>query len=480
VKELPTGWVETNLGEVTAKLVDGSHNPPPKAETGLPMLSARNIMDGKVNFEGFRFIDPDLFEVEHRRSRVTSGDVLLTIVGTIGRSAVVSEGIEPFTLQRSVAVMTPTKAIQSAYLSHFFHSATIQRWFEDNAKGTAQKGVYLGALAKLDVPLAPLPEQRRIVAKVDALTARTARARADLSRIPTLIARYKQRLLALAFSGELTAGWRAQHGDRETAYRSIKIETPFLYELRGPASWSFETVGSVCKIEGGSQPPKSTFIYQERPDYIRLIQIRDYKSDRHIVYIPKALARRFCSKTDIMIGRYGPPIFQILRGLEGSYNVALMKAVPLEAKILSDYLFWFLKHPTLFDYVELDSKRTSGQDGVNRDHLEKFPVPLPPLPEQAEIVRRIESAFGWLDRMAADHAAAARLIPKLDAAILTKAFRGDLVPQDPTDEPASVLLERIRAEREAAPKKGRGKQAGTILSSTARLGNEMGQPLYKL
>ena len=91
--------------------------------------------------------------------------------------------------------------------------------------------------------------------------------------------------------------------------------------------------------------------------------------------------------------------------------------------------------------------------------LRNFSVPRLLLPEQAEIVRRIESAFGWLDRMAADHAAAARLIPKLDAAILTKAFRGELVPQDPTDEPASVLLDRIRAERLAAPKLRRGRRA---------------------
>jgi type I restriction enzyme S subunit len=83
------------------------------------------------------------------------------------------------------------------------------------------------------------------------------------------------------------------------------------------------------------------------------------------------------------------------------------------------------------------------------------------LEEQAEIVRRIESAFGWLDRMAVDHASAARLLPQLDASILARAFRGELVPQDPDDEPAAKLLERIKAEREAVgrkPKSGRGRK----------------------
>jgi type I restriction enzyme S subunit len=93
-------------------------------------------------------------------------------------------------------------------------------------------------------------------------------------------------------------------------------------------------------------------------------------------------------------------------------------------------------------------------------------VPLPPAEEQAEIVRRIESAFGWLDRMAADHGAAARLLPKLDAAILAKAFQGKLVPQDPNDEPAAKLLERIKAEREtsdAQPKRGRGRPRTQVI-----------------
>jgi type I restriction enzyme S subunit len=95
---------------------------------------------------------------------------------------------------------------------------------------------------------------------------------------------------------------------------------------------------------------------------------------------------------------------------------------------------------------------------INKGRFKKLELLVPPLEEQAEIVRRIESAFGWLDRVAADHAAAARLLPKLNAAILAKAFRGELAPQDLKDEPATVLLERIRAERQSEgtkPKNGR-------------------------
>ncbi|MFA0125921.1 hypothetical protein AB4400_31645, partial [Vibrio sp. 10N.261.48.A2] len=84
------------------------------------------------------------------------------------------------------------------------------------------------------------------------------------------------------------------------------------------------TLDDVCCFVGGSQPEKSTFSYKQQPGYIRLIQIRDYKSDKNTVYIPEKLARKKCDENDIMIGRYGPPIFQILRGIEGAYNVALI------------------------------------------------------------------------------------------------------------------------------------------------------------
>jgi len=97
--------------------------------------------------------------------------------------------------------------------------------------------------------------------------------------------------------------------------------------------WEWKKLGEVCEIIGGSQPSKTKFIYQDKKDYIRLIQVRDFRTDKYITYIPISDAKRKCTKDDIMIGRYGPPIFGIFRGLEGAYNVALMKAIPDECLI---------------------------------------------------------------------------------------------------------------------------------------------------
>jgi type I restriction enzyme S subunit len=104
---IPNWWEVASLSDVVSKLVDGSHNPPAKQSAGLPMLSAVNINDNKIIFSDYRLISEDAFLLEDRRTRIAPSDVLLTIVGAIGRAAVVPEVISKFTLQCSVAVITP-------------------------------------------------------------------------------------------------------------------------------------------------------------------------------------------------------------------------------------------------------------------------------------------------------------------------------------------------------------------------------------
>jgi type I restriction enzyme S subunit len=135
-------------------------------------------------------------------------------------------------------------------------------------------------------------------------------------------------------------------------------------------------IENVCDFVGGSQPPKSEFINTQREGYVRLIQTRDYKTDAFPTYIPSNSTKKICDADDIMIGRYGPPIFQICRGLTGAYNVALLKAKPKKC-IDREYLYYFLKQKAVFQYVEKLSARTGGQTGVDLVSLNKYPIRLP-------------------------------------------------------------------------------------------------------
>ena len=135
-------------------------------------------------------------------------------------------------------------------------------------------------------------------------------------------------------------------------------------------------VEDICNFIGGSQPPKSVFINEPREGYVRLIQIRDYKTDAFPTYILETSTKKFCDEQDVMIGRYGPPIFQICRGLNGAYNVALLKTKPKKG-IDRAFLYYFLKQNAVFRYVDNLSARTGGQTGVDLVSLNKYPVRIP-------------------------------------------------------------------------------------------------------
>ena len=159
---LPDSWNWASLREIALSISDGSHNPPPNNGSGIPLLSAANINDNSILMnEISRWITNEEWKIENKRTNIEVGDVLLTIVGSIGRSAVVQNN-NHFALQRSVAVIKPC-LINPLYLMHIVQSPQIQKWLTDNSKGTAQKGIYLNALSLMIIPIPPLAEQARIV-----------------------------------------------------------------------------------------------------------------------------------------------------------------------------------------------------------------------------------------------------------------------------------------------------------------------------
>lgn len=245
------------------------------------------------------------------------------------------------------------KVIDRNYLFHFFLSKTA--YLESCGQGATVKGITLDVLRNLQVPLPKLSEQKRIAGileKADSVRRKCSKA-IDLA----------EKLLRAVFI--------EMYGD----------------PTNNPKDWPVREMGDIIEFKGGSQPPKDTFIDELRPGYVRLVQIRDFKSDRYKVYIPIALAKSSFESDDVMIARYGPPVFQILRGLRGSYNVALMKAQP-KTEILKEVVFWLLQLPAYHSTVVANSERTAGQSGVNLKLLNKLAVPLPPIEYQRLIADR--------------------------------------------------------------------------------------------
>ncbi|MCP4056306.1 MAG: restriction endonuclease subunit S [Pseudoalteromonas sp.] len=221
-----------------------------------------------------------------------------------------------------------------------------------------------------------------------------------------------------------------------------------LYQL--PEGWKWETLTDVTQFVGGSQPPKSEFSDTAKDGYVRLIQIRDYKTDAHIVYVDRNSTKKFCNRDDVMIGRYGPPVFQILRGIEGAYNVALMKAVPDEKILSKDYLFAFLQSSPIQSYIVGLSQRAAGQSGVNKKALENYSIPIPPMAEQKRIVEKLDALLTRIDTA----------IEHLQESVTLK----NSLFQSALDGQFSAITERMTIESLAEVKGGKRLPKGEKLS----------------
>lgn len=457
MNELPERWAKATLADLTEVIKNGLVSDQNKEGNGFAVTRIETIAQGTINEKRLGYsADSSAEAIEGYR--LMPGDILFSHINSpahIGKTAVyrghpsrLYHGMNLLLIRSNMSIICPY------YLEYGLKYLRMTGIFELNAQHAVnQASINQKKLKSFELPLAPFNEQKRIADKLDHLLAVVDSCKTRLDTIPGIIKRFRQSVLAAATSGELTKDFRI---DASENIQTASVEEPYSHKITAPSTWKQTTLGDVCEFVGGSQPPKSTFQSEAGTGLIRLIQIRDYKSDRYLTYIPTSLARRFCTKDDVMIGRYGPPIFQILRGLEGAYNVALMKAVPRTETLNREYLYYFLQGEQLLRFVESGSDRTAGQDGVRKELVNRYPFFLPSGNEQREIVRRIEALFDVAERLEARYQAARVQVDQLTPSLLAKAFRGELVPQDPNDESAKKLLERIRS---AQAKSGTAKTA---------------------
>lgn len=180
-------WEMVRLGDVCERISDGSHNPPKGIESSdYLMLSSKNIFDDSINYNDPRYLSEEDFYNEDKRTKISINDVLLTIVGTIGRTAVITEDMPKFTLQRSVAVLKPIKdKIESRYMMYMLMSK--KPIMEKESRGVAQKGIYLGQIKSLEISLPPLNIQKQIAKNLDTLSELIKFQRQQLTELDNLI-----------------------------------------------------------------------------------------------------------------------------------------------------------------------------------------------------------------------------------------------------------------------------------------------------
>lgn len=215
---------------------------------------------------------------------------------------------------------------------------------------------------------------------------------------------------------------QAQLTPEEKLQQALVPEAEQPYKV--PANWCYFFFTALIDIEGGTQPPKSQFVDEPLENYVRLVQIRDFASNKYAVYVPDSKKLRHFENNDILIARYGASLGRICTGMSGVYNVALAKIIFSENILNRKYVYWMLQSD-VFQIPLLSISRTA-QAGFNKDDLSTFSMPLPPFVEQQRIVERIESLFAKLDEAKENLQNVLDGFETRKAAILHKAFTGEL------------------------------------------------------
>lgn len=218
---------------------------------------------------------------------------------------------------------------------------------------------------------------------------------------------------------------------------------------RLPEGWVSTTFGEIFDFKGGSQPPKSDFANEPRQGFIRLLQIRDFGTDKFPVYIKDSPRWPKCEVDDVLIARYGASLGRVLTGMEGAYNVALVKMIFDRENIDSKWTRYLLNSRHFQEPIHLLSR--SAQNGFNKNEVDPIDIALPPLNEQRRIVAKIEALQERSRKAREALAEVGPLLEQFRQSLLAAAFRGDLTADwraaNPNVEPASELLNRIRQER---------------------------------
>lgn len=454
MSELPNGWVETDLGSIALinEKIDVRDKPDDLEVTFLPMGRV-DEESGNVDYSETRLLG----NVRKGYTQFIDNDVIFAKITPCmenGKVAVVSNlknglgyGSTEFHVFRLYSEISPD------YLFHFLVQKSFRYGAERNMRGAVgQKRVPPEYMVQSKIPLPPLAEQKRIVEKIEALFSRLDAGIAALEKTKAQLKRYKQSVLKAAFEGKYTTA-KVKKDD-------ISIHFPAgLGEFNVPSSWSQLTVGDVTvSMKNGIYKPSSFYRDLEGTPCLRMYNIEkgliNFKNlkymeltsdeiDDYALLPGDLLVNRVNSKE--LVGKTALITFDHSCVFE-SKNIRLRLKDEL---IIPAYLnFWFL----LFGqyYFNFNSQQVVGMASISQGQIASFPLSLPKKEEQLVIISEIERQNSTADKVLETVEQELRKAQALKSKILEYTFTGKLVPQNPDDEPAEKLLERIKAEKESS------------------------------
>jgi type I restriction enzyme, S subunit len=447
MSELPKSWTRCKIGSLCELINGRAFKPTDWSATGLPIVRIQNLNNPDAAFNRF---DGEV----RSRFLIDSGALLFAWSGTPGTSfgTHIWNGGPAVLNQHIFNVIFDGKKIDK----YFFRYAINQKLDEliDKAHGgVGLRHVTKGKFEATEIDLPPLAEQRLVVAKLDSLIERSKTARQELARVPRLVQRYKQAILAAAFRGDLTKDWRRTRAKakkkvleevatarseyfRHAGQKEKPAATPsWKPAIDLPPSWLWVSVDQLAAlVQYGSSAKTSDSLTAGVP-VLRMGNILDGNLDyRKLKYLPKThneFPELLLADGDILFNRTNSAelvgktaVYSDTRRPTSfaSYLIRI-RVIGYLPELLSAYINSEFGR----DWVRSVVNQQVGQANVNGTKLRELGVPLMPMDEQKELWSRINKAFAAIDHAATEAARAMELIDRLDQATLARAFRGELV-----------------------------------------------------
>ncbi len=434
----PEGWATTSIRSVVTMLQYGiSTKADTNAVASIPILRMSNIQDGYIDLSDLKYVR---LADANASVRLARGDIIFNRTNSpelVGKAAVVDDDRSMTFASYLIRLRCRPELAEPRLVCRWINSAWGREWAARvRTDGVSQSNINGTKLAEMTVPLAPLAEQRRIVAQVEALLEQVIRAKGRLERVTGILKRFRQAVLAAACSGELTREWRTERGHAPHPAASDE-DVPSDWTLASPDDVAAATPNALAIGPFGSNLKVSDYCTSGTP----LVFVRDIRAESFggagTKYVSETKARELRSHAvrpgDLLITKMGEPpgdtaLYPNDR-LPGIITADCIKLTTNTNVASASYMRLCLRAEPARGQM-LERSMGVAQQKLSLARFREIRFRLPGIDEQAEIVRQVDRLFTLAGTIERHVAAAAARADKLPQAILSKAFSGELVPTE--------------------------------------------------
>jgi len=455
---LPSGWQKCKLSDIASvrngyafskKIFSHKNN-----DNQILLIKQTQLSGNKVDLSKACYL-PNDYLMQYNDFIVNKNDVLIGMSGSIGKLCIYQYEFPALQNQRTGLIKKYTDDIDNKFF--WFFLQTIEAILLSDSKGVGVQNINANDIEDIVINLPPLPEQNRIIAKIDSLFSELDSNVTLLKNVKTQLSIYRKSVLKWAFEGKLTDSSLLKND-----YLEKYIEKP-----------RYGTSKKCLSNNIGKKVYRIPNIHYQSGTIVK-DDIKFAKFSKDEIKVLKL------NKDDILIIRSNGSVNLVGRAsivregdTDGLFAGYLMRLRILNNTLDPKYLLYYLSTIDARNYIEFTAKSTSGVNNINSEEVCKIKLPYFDLPEQLAIVSAIESRLSVCDKIEQTIDQTIAISDQLRQSILKKAFEGRLVPQDPNDEPAEKLLERIKAEKAAIlEKKKTDHRVKRIKKKKKRLSNK--------